>query len=630
MVREIVKIMLVLFLIFFVNVRGVRAEEEIIFYEVQCGEPAGENEYCKVAPEVVIKRSDDIATVKYQLCFPDGKVLEGEISETENELSISPDLLKDGEHTLIIWAENEDGKIEESETQKIIKVDRQPPEEVQFVYKKEEESPLCFSEETVIEIKANDMTSGVAGIYYQIGEGEQQFMKGNHVFVFIPLEFKGTVKAYAVDKAGNIGAVYESKEIICENCLPEIMWYSPKGLEKWHNTNIPVEISVAEQNIVSGIRNIKWYLNGNLLGEKQYQKGSTHEEKILLETEGSCELEIRVEDYAGNYVSRKQRILFDQQRPEIEVEGIEDYLISSEKREFICRVKDDKKVDSIRGEIIREDAFGNKKTEKISDWVRDGEEYIFEGVLKQDGIYQIKFEIIDCAGNKETKSLQVIIDQTNPVITQVEEWDGKYLQMFVWDYDMKELISDLTSYTYKLMLDGKNFYTNEKCITNGKHIVELQVEDAAGNISKAVAEFIIDRTAPVICLEGAEEGKVYEGQVTLKIGLEEEDSITEVRIDGEAYGENNHYLIDEVGEHFVEVTACDLAGNVTKKEIRFRIKEKETLLEQIIDRTQNKETTFVKNKKENTFMGKWILITVCGISLVGIISYCIMKRKKTL
>lgn len=630
MVREIVKVMLVLFFILCVNVRGVSAEEDVVFYEVLLEEPTGENGYHKVAPEVIIKRIDEKSTIKYQLCFPDGKELEGEMSEAEDELSISSDLLKDGEHTLFIWAENQDGIIDESETKKIIKVDRQFPEEIQFIYQKEEDAPLCFSEETVIEIKAGDMTSGVEGIYYQIGDNEQQFMKGNHVFVFIPLEFKGTVKAYAVDKAGNVGTVCQSKEIICENHIPEIMWYSSKGLEKWHNTNIPVEISVTEQSIASGIRNIRWYLNDKLLGEKQYQKGNVFEEKILLETEGNCELEIQVEDYAGNYVSRKQRVLFDQLKPEIEVEGIEDYLISSEKKEFICRVKDDKKVDSIRGKIIREDALGNKTTEVISDWMRDGEEYVFEGVLKQDGIYQIELEVTDCAGNKEVKSLQMIIDQTNPVITQVEGWNGKHLQRFVWDYEMKELVSDLTSYTYKIMLDGKNFYTNEKCITEGKHLVELQVEDAAGNISKATAEFVIDRTAPVIYLGGVEEGKVYEEQVTLTIGLEEEDSITEVRIDGEVYGENNHYLLDEVGEHLVEVTACDLAGNVAKKEIRFEIKEKETLLEQIIDRSKNKETTFAENKTKNTFTGKWILIMGSGISLVVIISYCIMKRKKTL
>lgn len=630
MVREIGKIVLVLFLIFCVNVRGVKAEEELEFYEVQCEEPNGEHGYYKEAPEIAIKRMTENVIIKYQLCFPDGKELAGEISEEENKQSISPELLEDGEYTLRIWAENENGKIDESEIKKSIRVDGKMPDAIQFIYQQEEEVPLCFSEETVVEIKANDATSGVEGIYYQIGEGEQQFMKGNHVFVFIPLEFQGTIKAYAVDKAGNIGTLFESKEIICENRIPEITWYSPKGLEKWQNTNIPVEISVVEQGITSGIKSIRWYLNGSLLGEKQYQEGSVFEEKIFLEAEGSCELEAQVEDYAGNYVSRKQRILFDNQKPEIEIEGIEEYLISSEKKEFICRVKDDKNIDSIRGEIIREDASGNKNTEMISDWNRDGEEYIFEGVLKQDGIYRISIEIIDCAGNKEEKSLQVIIDQTNPVINQVEEWNGKYLQVFTWDYEMKELISDLTSYTYNLTLDGKNFYTDEKCVTEGKHTIEVQAEDAAGNISKAAAEFIIDRTAPVIHLDGVEDRKVYEEQVTLRIGLEEEDSIIEVRINGDVYGADNHYLIDEVGEHFVEVTVSDLAGNVTKKEIRFQIKEKETLLNQIIDRTQKPEKSFVENKKENTFTGEWIFIIGCGIGLAGLISYCIMKRKKVL
>lgn len=615
MFRVMIKITVVIMLIFLVTSMGVEAGE-VQYYEVNCEKSNGENGFYLEIPQFQIKRMEQNVTIKYRLCAGDACIKEGTV-ENEELLEV-----KEGVYTLYVWAEKEDKIIKGSESKQTLKVDYQAPKEIEFIYEKDNEESICFSEETVVELKAADQTSGIDGIYYQVGDGEIQFMKGNHVFVFIPLEFQGKVKAYAVDRAGNMGSVSESKEIICEGHFPEITWSATEKLDAWHKQDILVTVLVKEEGIASGLKNVKWYINEKLLREKEYERG-VFQEEILVESKQNCEIKVVAEDHAGNFVERTQKILYDDQKPQIVVEGLEDYLISAKELKFIYRISDDKKIENIRGEILCQD-------EKIpmTEWKRDGDAYVYEGILKKDGNYQVYVEVEDGAGNCEISKIRCTVDQTNPVIHQVEEWNGKIFQSFSWNYKAEDIITDMTSYTYHLKLDGRKFYENEKCTTEGSHIFEIEVEDVAGNRSSAKAEIMIDRTKPQIILSGVEAGKRYEEKVTLKVALEEGSSST-VKINGEVHGVNTHYVFEEAGKYKIEISSKDIAGNESKKDITFEVVEKTTLLEKLVDRTeQEEEEPPVVNEKENPSGMKWILITSSCIILLILMLYCFVKKKK--
>ena len=186
-----------------------------------------------------------------------------------------------------------------------------------------------------------------------------------------------------------------------------------------------------------------------------------------------------------------EHILENQTKPKFVLEGIDNYMIAGDNVQFSCKVIDDNEILTVNGKIVWEDVNGNKKNMEATEWNKEGKMYIFRGELRQDGIYHIFFQVEDQAGNQSEEEWQIIIDKTNPVIKKVQELDGAELESFQWDYDMDEIVSDFTTYTCEVRLDG--VLCNEKKIYSkaGKHALEVLVTDAAGNQAKAVAEFRI-------------------------------------------------------------------------------------------------------------------------------------------
>ncbi|MBQ8298275.1 MAG: hypothetical protein IJX99_00090 [Clostridia bacterium] len=422
MVRKLMRFVFLLIVIFLLHEKVLEAEEIPEFYQVICQEPNGSNGYYKSAPEVIIKHFDGKFVTRYQILFPDGKKLTGRIADAGKTAVISATVFEEGEHQLDVWMEELNGNmIAGTEQTKKIKIDRIGPDKpILFAFDKERGN--------VVEIEAEDTVSGVEGIYYRLGNGEVQYLKGAHVYVTVPSEFCGRITAYAIDKAGSIGTAWESEEI-------------------------------GGGDVKTSVRGVMKTLDS----KNEYISGLTEQN------------------------------LVDYTKPKFVLEGIENYMIVGDSVQFSCKVMDDNELLTLNGEIVWEDVTGNKKTMKAIDWSKEGEIYIFRGELKQDGIYRIFFQGEDQAGNQSEEKWQIIIDKTNPIIKKVQELNGAELESFQWDYDMDEIVSDFSTYTYEVRLDG--VLCNEKKMYSkaGKHALEVLVTDAAGNQAKAVAEFRIVR-----------------------------------------------------------------------------------------------------------------------------------------
>lgn len=637
--RKIGKIAVILGMIFFLNNLSSQAEEIPKPYQVKCEKPNGENGYYTEAPDIEIEHFDEKLVTRYKMIFPDGKELSGKLNKEENQIVIDQGLFLEGEHRLELWMEDEEGvKVDGTETEKEYKIDRVKPEDpLEYVYQKEEEEErICFSSETSIEIKATDRESGIWGVYYQLNEGKEEFLEGGEVTIPIPIGFEGSITAYAVDHAGNKGEKFKSKKIVCENKAPEIIMNAPQGFERWYNHPFTVEIKLCEKDVKSGIKKTVCYVNEEKVLDETCEE-RTDEKMFSLPVNAMSEIIVETEDYAGNKSVRREKVLFDNRSPQIEISGADNYAITGENVSLLCEVSDDYRVAEVSGKVLQKSPQGIEKIEEIKNWEKDGEEYYVVQELNEDGIYQVRLHAEDQAGNESEEQWQIIIDKGNPVISKIEQFQGKYVPFFEWNYEPEEIIQDFTTYIYEVNLDNRICVPNLRYQKEGKHILEVTAKDAAGNRSEAKAEFVIDHTAPEIIIQNVEQGKIYQTEVEASIMTKnKEDKMKNIYVDEiqQSWNQGNgvfQYLFREPGKHRIKVEASDWAGNRAEKEIQFTIEEKRTLFEKIIHgnriREIKKEGENVKREKKS--LEKWYIIGgICLVGSIGIVRNRKRRRKK--
>lgn len=171
--------------------------------------------------------------------------------------------------------------------------------------------------------------------------------------------------------------------------------------------------------------------------------------------------------------------------------------------------------------------------------------------------------VTDLAGNITTGQLKVDnIDKVSPVVTLSGVTDGGLYKVNVTP--KVDVVDDSTT-TVTMKLDGSE-YKGDAITAEGVHKLEVSVQDAAGNVTQLKASFTIDKTAPVITIDGVSEGKVYNNKVAAKVTANE-GTLT-VTLDGKAY---NGEDITAQGTHKLSISAVDAAGNTSTKSVSFTI-----------------------------------------------------------
>lgn len=435
MVRKISVIFIVLALMCLFHGRVIEAEEGAEYYQIFCQEPNGNNGYYKMAPQITITHLKENFITRYQISFANGRKLTGRLERKSESKLISAEVLPEGEHLLDIWVEERNGKIiSGTEKTKEIWIDESVPDgAIQFVYDKEK---------NMLEIKGEDNISGVEGIYYKIGGESKQYTKGSYAFVSIPEGFRGKISAQVVDRAGNVGKMYESQEIsACATART---------------------------------------------GQTIEAEGVT----ALVDDTGTTRV-VETPEITDATGEQEESPVVKHNGLRMEIEGIEDYMITGENIEYVCRVSNHGGLYAIKGEILWEKENGEKERQEITDWEKGEEEYIFRGILNMEGIYNISLKATDNEGNSWEEKRQAIIDKTKPIVTKINELQGARLSLFQWDYDIEQIVSDFTTFTYEARLDGSLCQDGEVYTEEGTHTLEVIVTDAAGNETKATAKFEI-------------------------------------------------------------------------------------------------------------------------------------------
>lgn len=251
----------------------------------------------------------------------------------------------------------------------------------------------------------------------------------------------------------------------------------------------------------------------------------------------------------------------------------------------------------------------------LSDWTSDGSEHYATLVFAEDGEYSITTSCVDLADNAsdEVQSESFVIDRTAPEMT-IRLTSGQESQTADDDYFNTGVAAVVTVIEHNFRAEDfavhmtpmseKGVWSHEGDIHTlqisftGDDIyhIDCTYTDMAGNSANpAEKDFVIDTAAPVIVIEGVEDGSANSGtilpvisvldshiegsgilvSVTTGIGDAVDTAIGTVPVDEDGYRGYRMTLADITEKpdniYYLTVSACDKAGNKTELTYRFSL-----------------------------------------------------------
>lgn len=389
------------------------------------------------------------------------------------------------------------------------------------------------------------------------------------------------------DEEGKVVQDYSlEQELKVDTKAPQVEMKAPAGFAVWYQKE--VKIHTVGKDEESGIKEIACYVDGTYVGEKKKAEGDFVIRKPSV-TGKSLAVMVSAKDQAGNQSSQIESLYIDQAEPKVKISGADAYMITSRPITALYEIAEENVLSEFAADTQWENVTGKKMVLPVPEWEKTEAGRKVSQTLTEDGIYRIHVTAKDRAGYEAEDYRQIIIDKENPVIRYVDDLQGQYMKSFMWNYLKEELVQDFTTYAYGVKLDGNLYQMGKKVDAEGRHFLEVEAIDAAGNEASAKAEFVIDHTKPEILFSNIEEGETYEEECVCKVELENaEDTIQRVQINGEnqTIDAGSHAFQRTLKAHQdyeVEVTAIDQAGNVAKKNIFFEIVPKRTIFQRLAE-----------------------------------------------
>ena len=531
------------------------------------------------------------------------------------------------------------------------RLDTKKPGKVRFSYDKAvRDGSILTNEPVKLTLKSEDGGSGMEAVYYKTGDGTTGVLPGDGGIITLTSGFQGTVEAYAADKAGNQSEPAVSETILCEDTPPEIRIEAEGGIDSWHVEPVKIDVEVSDDSLSSGLKNLKCYVGGELTVNKEYdfnagpdtvEAGFTVD--VPSESGKGIPVSVESQDWAGNYETQSSLVYIDNTAPDIQSEGLHDQMITGEpvKGKMIIREENDlafakmevRKITSDKKKELLEE----KKTEPNP--FSGSQEIQWDVALEKDGTYEIFLTAKDRAGHELSRSSQVIIDQTNPVIRYVDQMQGVFVPYFQWNYGKEEVVQDESDYSYDIFLDGAFYSTGKKVSKEGVKMLQVRAVDAAGNESTAEAVFQIDHTPPSIRVYEVEDGGSYQDSASVSISVDgkgeylKEISINSEKMKLEADCQIFSQSFWEPGDYQIRVLAEDLAGNQEREQITFRIEEQKQLagggwkpvtrIFRNVKETPGQSVKQKVEKQEKSPAARWLLLCFVLVVSAGVLKAAI-------
>ncbi|MCR5527278.1 MAG: hypothetical protein K6F39_07870 [Lachnospiraceae bacterium] len=382
--------------------------------------------------------------------------------------------LKKGCTEAEVWSENGDGRKEYAEIpfKKIIydpDAPSVPKIRIDGDVVIEDSGRLAAKKSLTIEVKAEDECSGVEKYIFVTENGREY--EADKLQIEAGSEKRITV--YAVDRAGNKSEKAElNKRLIIDASGPEIL------ADVTADENGEMSISARAHDDLLGVKAISVYLDDKKLSASKIPEIRCSTEIKNLEV-GMHVLKIIALDEIDNktvkeYVIDKEQTVM----PELEVMGVESFSTVKTGVKLKTAAAAENRVSF---EVFYKDKAGNEHR-----YVQRGR--VFEA--SEEGSYIVKTTAEDKYENKTSIVKSFMIDKTSSELPDIKKLDKKYLRNIKIKTMDRFINPDFSACRTEMLLNNE-VYDGHKIDRPGHYVLTLRSVDAAGNKSKASAEFII-------------------------------------------------------------------------------------------------------------------------------------------
>ncbi|MBU5477115.1 Ig-like domain repeat protein [Eubacterium sp. MSJ-21] len=402
------------------------------------------------------------------------------------------------------------------------------------------------------------------------------------------------IKAYSVDKAGNRSAE-RTIQFRIDKTAPELnITGTASGSTLNAGTTLTFSMTEAFWRDASGTITITRKANDST-AESNYKTidfKPTARVTTLTETlseTGEYKVTFTGKDRAGHTAeAATYTVRIDTGKPVITLSGVSNNDKTTKQVEFQAQIDEDFYLTkSVSIQATRTYLDPNSYKEKTEDLQITGYNptaatTLIRNTFTEDGIYEIQVTCKDAAGNEDTQEVSFTIDKTKPVIDPkvMRAYEGT-LTSFAWDYDLNDVIYDLTVCDAHMYLNGSE-YDGTSEVEDGAYEMKITAEDELGNATEETVSFNLDTKAPTFIVTGVEDGEVKNAQYDVNVSLQlDEDTLDEVALNGSAVEIKDNaatITVTEKGDYKLTMKAHDDAGNVAEKTISFTYGEKSQVL----------------------------------------------------
>ncbi|MCP3060238.1 DUF6531 domain-containing protein [Myxococcus sp. K38C18041901] len=195
----------------------------------------------------------------------------------------------------------------------------------------------------------------------------------------------------------------------------------------------------------------------------------------------------------------------------------------------------------------------------------DGQEYRGGDTISAEGRHTVKVTARDKADNRTVSTVSFTLDFTPPllVVDGVPE-EGLVARVVTPVFSATDANPGSVSAT----LGGTPFVSGTAVGDDGAYLLEIRAEDQAGNVTSTVRSFVIDRTPPVVTVEGVDEGELRRTPATISWTVADAHPGTvSATLDGAPLTSGS--TVSASGAHVLVITATDLVGNVREERRNF-------------------------------------------------------------
>lgn len=402
------------------------------------------------------------------------------------------------------------------------------------------------------------------------------------------------VKVYSVDKAGNRSAE-RNVQFRVDKTAPELqITGTASGSTLNAGTTLTFSMTEAFWWDASGTITITRKANDSV-AEAAYKTIDfkptarvTTMTETLSET-GEYQVTFTGKDRAGHTAeATSYTVRIDTGKPIITLSGVSNNDKTTKQVEFQAQIEEDFYLTkSVRIQATRtylDPTSYKEKTEdlQITGYNPTAATTLIRNTFTEDGIYKIQINCKDAAGNEDTQEVSFTIDKTKPVIDPkvMSAYEGT-LTSFAWDYDLNDIIYDLTVCDAHMYLNGSE-YDGTSEVEDGAYEMKITAEDELGNATEKTVNFNLDTKAPTFIVTGVEDGEIKNEQYDINVSLQlDEDTLDEVTLNGSPVEIKDNaaaITVTEKGDYKLTMKAHDDAGNEAEQTISFTYGEKSHIL----------------------------------------------------